>query len=229
MSAILATSPSDSASIILSWRPGTSVKRLLNIRKLRRCLRRNFKLERYRSRILGTYSVLKDSSGSSARSPMRRRPFVMMEFTLHNACTVRPKCRPWWTSGSEMHLWVNIRVIGTRANDADQRFFSRPQFKGIVSEPPAEDCRCWWGYRRGRHGRGWDSEGGKSRSCNKCCHERCSSQWIKSYWVIRDISQLPNETRLTSVRCYYILSHLSSWEICVLLAGVLKHRRRPLH
>jgi hypothetical protein len=57
-----------------------------------------------------TYSGVNEASGSSARSASRRIPLVMRGYTLHNACTVRPKWRPWWTRGSLVHLQVEPEV-----------------------------------------------------------------------------------------------------------------------
>lgn len=31
----------------------------------------------------------------------------MIEDTVHKAWTVRPKWRPWWTKGSEIHLFIS--------------------------------------------------------------------------------------------------------------------------
>jgi hypothetical protein len=47
-----------------------------------------------------TNSAVNDSSGLSASSTSRRIPFVRRVWTRHSAWVVRPKWRPWWTSGS---------------------------------------------------------------------------------------------------------------------------------
>lgn len=53
----------------------------------------------------------------------------MTDFTLHNACIVRPKWRPWWMSGSAIHLYHNIHQSNQDANDeegASYAFFRGP-------------------------------------------------------------------------------------------------------
>jgi len=43
---------------------------------------------------------------SCVTSPFSKRSkqFVITAWTLHIACTVLPKCRPWWTNGSLVEL-----------------------------------------------------------------------------------------------------------------------------
>jgi len=65
-----------------------------------------------------THSAVKSSSGLSANSPMRRIPFVRSVWTLVIACTVRPKCLPWWTKGSVIQLWQRMN---DRIHDAIKR------------------------------------------------------------------------------------------------------------
>ena len=76
------------------------------------------------------YSYVKDSSGSPASSPMRNTPVLRMARTLHNACTVRPKWRPWWTRGSVTHL---VRVLLAKKgfqNFENLRLLFGPKLKG---------------------------------------------------------------------------------------------------
>jgi len=58
-----------------------------------------------------TYSTVNDSSGSPASSPIRKRPLVRSAWTLHKACTVRAKCRPWETRGSDKHLPKQMKCL----------------------------------------------------------------------------------------------------------------------
>lgn len=51
-----------------------------------------------------TYSSVNESSDASASSMILRNPLWSNELTLHRACTVRPKCLPWCTSGSVPQL-----------------------------------------------------------------------------------------------------------------------------
>lgn len=72
-----------------------------------RCSRRSLNSYEWKDIMINfndTYSCVKDSSGSSASSPMRRMPLFNNALTVHNACTVRPKCLPWCTRGSVPHL-----------------------------------------------------------------------------------------------------------------------------
>lgn len=104
-SEILWTSPSSmSLSMILSWSPGIILKSALNIWISRRSLESVSSTLYTLGCFFYTYSLLKDSSGSSAKSPARMSPFMMIDWMVHKACTVRPKCRPWWTRGSERRL-----------------------------------------------------------------------------------------------------------------------------
>jgi hypothetical protein len=50
------------------------------------------------------YCAVKFSSGSSASSPILRRPFLIKASTLQRAWIVLPKWRPWCTSGSVTRL-----------------------------------------------------------------------------------------------------------------------------
>ena len=49
---------------------------------------------------------------------MRSKPLLRRELTVHNAWMVRPKCLPWWTSGSVLHLCAklesDVEVAGNR-------------------------------------------------------------------------------------------------------------------
>lgn len=103
---ILPSSPSsESLFMILSWSPGIIFRRVLNTWNSLRCLWSLIVLKMAQLGEFKTDSILKDSSGSSARSPLRRRPFKIIDWILHKAWAVLPKCRPWWTNGSERHLF----------------------------------------------------------------------------------------------------------------------------
>jgi len=82
--------------------PGTIWRRAWNTRCSRRSL--SGKLQSWNETRAGAYWAVKDSSGWSASSPMRRRPFVRRDCTLHSTCTARPKWQPWCTRGSVAHL-----------------------------------------------------------------------------------------------------------------------------
>jgi hypothetical protein len=52
-----------------------------------------------------TYSSSSSSSSTSPPDSLRRcKPFMINAWTLHIACTVLPKCRPWWINGSAARL-----------------------------------------------------------------------------------------------------------------------------
>jgi hypothetical protein len=61
-----------------------------------------------------THSAVKLSSGVSASSTIRSKPFVSKACTLVMAWTVQPKWRPWWTKGSEMHLESVFKKVRAR-------------------------------------------------------------------------------------------------------------------
>ena len=82
-----------------------------------------------------TYWAVNDSSGSSASSPRRKRLFVNIACTLHNACTVRPKCRPCKMRGSEWHLWgqskslISAELYHCDMKDGNHAFFRGPRVR----------------------------------------------------------------------------------------------------
>lgn len=89
------------------------------------------------------YSEVKESSGSSASSPSRRIPLVINALTLHSACTVRPKWRPWCTSGSLIHLKKYVRITVDCWRNIHSRFLSWPQLERIVALPTPKDRSGW--------------------------------------------------------------------------------------
>lgn len=115
--------------MILSWSPGIILNSAWNTLNSRRCLLlRSEQWERDYENT--TYSVLKDSSGSSTRSPVRMRPFMIIEWTLHKACIVRPKCRPWWIRGSEIHLLlINLSENSTDSKSWTYAFLRGPNWR----------------------------------------------------------------------------------------------------
>lgn len=85
-------------------RPGTIWRRTPKTRCSRLCLHINRSIISCSTVTKSAYSAVNDSSGSSACSPSRNSPLVSNACMLHNACTVRPKWRPWETRGSDWHL-----------------------------------------------------------------------------------------------------------------------------
>ena len=82
-----------------------------------------------------TYWAVNDSSGLSASSPRRKRLFVNIACTLHNACTVRQKCRPCKMRGSEWHLWsqskslISAELDHCDMKDGNHAFFQGPRVR----------------------------------------------------------------------------------------------------
>jgi hypothetical protein len=67
--------------------------------------------------VQNTNSAVKDSSGSSASSPIRMIPLLRSASTLHMAWIVLPKWRPWWTRGSVTLLQKRLsthRIAGVK-------------------------------------------------------------------------------------------------------------------
>ena len=58
-----------------------------------------------------THSKVSDSSAisSSTEAAIWAMPFKINACTLHMACTVLPKCRPWWIKGSP--AWLAAMIL----------------------------------------------------------------------------------------------------------------------
>jgi hypothetical protein len=91
------------------------------------------------------YSAVKLSSGWSASSTIRSKPLVSNVCTFVIACKVRPKCRPWWTRGSDIHL-LKVSEDGCN-NHKTHGFFLAPiwSVEPLFGRPvETEGASCSW-------------------------------------------------------------------------------------